>query len=90
MTPGKAMEAQFFFQRRLKERGVTIHFIGTADSPEQCIPTRWELIRASIADFGLADAVFGQRADGTKETYQQAFERATGQPLIPAKSEAAA
>ena len=90
MTPGKAMEAQFFFERRLKDHGVTIYFVGTPDIAADCIPTRWEIIRTAIVNFGLAEREFGKRADGTKEIFQQAYERATGEPLIPGKNEVAA
>jgi hypothetical protein len=88
MTPGKTMEVQFFFERRLKDHGVTIYFVGTPDIAADCIPTRWEIIRTAIVNFGLADREFGGKG-GTKETYREAFERASELPLEP-KQEAAA
>jgi hypothetical protein len=84
MTPDKIMEVQFFFQRRLKEHGVTIYFYGLTD-----IPSRWEQIRAAIIGSQFDSVAMGKTADGKPETYAQSFERAFGAPLQP-KQEAAA
>jgi hypothetical protein len=80
--PAKAMESQFWFARRLKDSGVTIYFRGATDIP-QC----WEIIRTAIVNFHLGDKLTHK---GALETYSQSFERATGQPLVPAKQGSAA
>lgn len=75
MTPAQIMEAQFFFQRRLREHGVTIHFYGMTD-----IPGRWDQIRAAIIGSHFEDKDFGSKG-GAKETYRDCFERIANEPL---------
>ncbi|MDR5729467.1 MAG: hypothetical protein RB191_18795 [Terriglobia bacterium] len=75
--PGEIMDVQQTFQARLKKHGVTIYFYGTTT-----IESRWEQIRAAIIGSNFANTPFGKRADGSKESYAEVFERATGTPLI--------
>lgn len=70
--PARAMTAQFYLQARLKEDGVFICFSGVMDVPE-----RWDVLRRALVKFN-----FGSKQLTSRETYQQAFERATGTPLI--------
>jgi hypothetical protein len=89
-TPAQIMDIQFRFAKRLQERGVTIYFQGS-----MYVPDRWKVIRATIIDYGLTDTPFrtpenGKRDDAKAETFSQAYERATGEPLIPAEQEDAA
>jgi hypothetical protein len=78
--PAKAMESQFWFDRRLQDAGITVSFAGVMN-----VPQRWEVIRTAIVNFSLADAT----PKGTTETFRAAYERATGSPLIPAQEHAA-
>lgn len=82
LTPAKIMEIQFRFADHLKERGVSIYFQGPMD-----IADRWKLIKDTIVMFNLAQLQYRKES---AETFAQAYARATGEPLIPAKQENAA
>jgi hypothetical protein len=75
VTDSKTMSVQFFFQRRLKEHGVSIHFHTLTP-----IPGRWEQIRAAIIGSHLTEADFGAKGEA-RESYADAFMRASGLPL---------
>lgn len=79
MTPAQIMDAQYVFLKRLEGHGVAIHFYGVTD-----IDRRWTRIRAAIVGAKLESTLFGRKVDASFETYRQAFERASKQPLIEA------
>lgn len=76
MTPAKTMDIQQHFLKMLHKHGVGIDFYGVTDNER-----RWTRIRAAIVGNKIEAVIFGRRADGAFENYQQAFERASGQKL---------
>lgn len=84
--PAKAMTAQFYFQAALKEHGILICF-STKASGIMDVPERWEVIRRAIEFYDFGAKNFGLPGRPTRQTYGQAFERASG---IKLNSEVAA
>src|SRR5882762_8132907 len=77
------LDIDAYFTRRLKDHGLTI-WVGTTDQG-----IRKGRIRAAIIGHALERATIGKRADGTRESYAEAFERLYGE-LLHAKQEDAA
>ena len=81
LTPAKAMEAQFeMAEKILRDYRIRILFQSRA-SGIMDVPQRWALLRRAVIRCKLADKYFKTLKSGADETYAQALERLTGEPL---------
>ena len=83
--PFQNFDAETYFARRLYEHGVPFIpgiYAGRTNQRE-----RQERIRAAIVECGLANEHFGKRLNGTRETFQEAYERFYGTSLLPTQGD---
>lgn len=78
----KAFDAEAYFAKRLADHGKRV-FEGTTDPA-----LRKARIRQAIIDSAMDCTIIGKNAAGKPETYQQAFERHFGEPLVPSRQKA--